>query len=851
MDTSALRVAGYRFRSTFGRRWPGCLAIVLLVGLVGGLAMGSIAAARRTQSSFTTYLASTNPSALTIAVFPGAGSASGPGGPYSTSLSTVIRRLPGVSKVESWVQPFGIPLGPTGRPLVSTGSTLAAVGSVDGLSFDIDRATPVAGRMADPRRADEFVTTEAGAQVMHWHVGQVVPVGFYTPSEFAAPGFASGGQAPAIRLDARLVGLVQFSDSIVEDEVDRYPTFFLFTPAITDTLVARGMTFASYFAIQTRDVSAVEQEFERVVPVDVQTQIHVTSVVTARTDRAIKPESIALGVFGLIAALAALAIGGQAVARYLRTGQADLQVLRYLGASPATTVSDGLIGALASVVLGALLAVLVAVALSPLGPIGPVRPVYPTPGVAVDWTVLGAGVAVIIVVLGTLAPVLAVRGEPHRVAGRRGQAPTRRAMAATAAASAGLPPSAVAGVRFALEPGDGRSSFPVRSALAGTVLGVVVVASTLTFGSGLSTLVSHPPLYGWNWTYALGSETGPDVPPQAVALLAHDKDVAAYSDAELADPQIDGVSVPAVFEPNGATVVPPILSGHAPTGDEIALGAATMRELHAHVGGTVIATYGSPKAAPLYVPPTSLRVVGTATLPAIGFPTSEGDHTAMGTGALISEGSLPASFQKAAQGPDPTLDGPEYVFVRMRSGLSQPAARADMGRIADAGNRAFATAPNGDGTGDTVLVYSNLLPAEIANYETIGATPALLAGSLAVGALAALALTLVASVRRRRRDLALLKSLGFTGGQVTTSVAVQATVIGLVGLVVGLPLGVALGRWLWVLFAQEISAVPDPTVPVVALGVVALAVLLLVNLVALGPGRAAARTPTALVLRAE
>jgi hypothetical protein len=64
------RVAWYRFRATFGRRWPGYLAIVLLIGLIGGTAMASIAAARRTQASFATFLASTNPSDLSVNVFP-------------------------------------------------------------------------------------------------------------------------------------------------------------------------------------------------------------------------------------------------------------------------------------------------------------------------------------------------------------------------------------------------------------------------------------------------------------------------------------------------------------------------------------------------------------------------------------------------------------------------------------------------------------------------------------------------------------------------------------------------------------------------------------------------------------
>jgi hypothetical protein len=407
-------------------------------------------------------------------------------------------------------------------------------------------------------------------------------------------------------------------------------------------------------------------------------------------------------------------------------------------------------------------------------------------------------------------------------------------------------------VRFALEPAGSGGAVPVRSAFAGTALAVIVVAATITFGSGLHTLVSHPPLYGWNWTYALASETGPDVPPQAAALLGHDPDVAASSDATIADVQIDGQTVPIIFEALGAAVVPPILSGHVvETNREIVLGAATIQQLHTRVGGTVTVTYGSPKTAPFYVPPTTLRVVGTATLPAIGFPSTEGDHTSMGTGALLSSGIIPAALKKASLSPDPTLNGPEFIFVRMRANLTHAAALADIHRIAGVGNKAFAQAPHGDGSGATVVVFSDLLPAEIVNYRSMGATPALLAGSLAAGAVVALGLTLVASVRRRRRDLALLKALGFTGAQVSAAVSVQATVVGLVGLVVGLPLGIAIGRWLWILFAHQIYAVPTPTVPVGGIVLVAVAAMLLVNLIAVAPGRSAARTPPALVLRAE
>ena len=142
-------------------------------------------------------------------------------------------------------------------------------------------------------------------------------------------------------------------------------------------------------------------------------------------------------------------------------------------------------------------------------------------------------------------------------------------------------------------------------------------------------------------------------------------------------------------------------------------------------------------------------------------------------------------------------------------------------------------------------------PAEIVNYRTIGDTPALLAAALAVGAIVALGLTLTASVRRRRRDLALLKTLGFTQRQLAATVACQSSVAAVIGIVVGLPLGIAVGRWLWTLFARQIYAVPHPTVPVLSVLLVAVGALVFANVVAALPGLSAARTSTAALLRAE
>ncbi len=346
------------------------------------------------------------------------------------------------------------------------------------------------------------------------------------------------------------------------------------------------------------------------------------------------------------------------------------------------------------------------------------------------------------------------------------------------------------------------------------------------------------------------------VPSQALTLLRHDRDVATWAAYDYNDAQIDGQTVPFLFEDSqsdpAAPVAPPILSGHGlASKDQIVLGAATMAQLHEHVGGSVIVSYATPAAAPYYVPRTVVKIVGTATMPAVGFSSVVADHTSMGTGALISRDVEPAAFQKAQLSSDPTLNGPDLVFVRLRDGIPAAAGLAGLQRIAASADRDLAAVPNGGGRGNSVSVVGVQRPAEIVNYRTTGVAPALLASALAAGAVIALGLTLAASVRRRRRDLALLKTLGFTERQLAAAVAWQASVAAGVGIVVGVPVGIALGRWLWDLFARQIYAVPDATVPVVSVIVVALGVLVLANVVAALPGRSAARTRTALLLRSE
>jgi len=841
-------VTRYRLRVTLTRQWGTYAVLVALIAGMGGLAMGAMAAARRTQSADAQFLATTNASDLTLSTY---GIGNSPAATnFSPKLAARIARIPGVKRVESWVGAFAVPLMPDGAPNFSIGSEVNFAASKTGLYFDMDRATPVQGRLPDPRRVNEFMTTALGAQLMGVHLGQVVPVGLYTPDQASLPGFGTPRVPPARRFDMKLVGIVVFNNQVVEDDTDRLPTNVVYTPAFT-RLVPNGATQGTWYGIQLDhpgpSVSTEEQRLLHVLPPGATGNFSLTATTEAKVERAVRPESIAVGVFGLIAALAALATTLPIISRLLRSTEQDREVLRALGAAPATTLADGLCWILASIVLGSLLACVVAAALSPLAPLGPIRSVFHPGGIHVDWAVLGGGLGFLVLTLVAGSLVIALRTAPQRLANAPGAARAHTSRLAGAAAALGLPLPGVVGLHLALEPGRGRTAVPARSVLVGAIVAVLTVTATLTFGYSLHVLVTRPALYGWNWSYALMSENG--VPPQALAALKRDPDMAAWSGYSDPDLQIDGQTVPALTTGGPPSVGPPILSGHGLDGEkQVVLGASTLSLLHKRIGSTVTISYGSPNTAPLYLPPQRAVVVGTATFPAIAGATTFAIHTSMGTGALIPTKDIPASFIKDTESPDPTLDGPSLVFVRLRDGVDPAAGKKDMDRIVAVANRAFSQDP--EAVGDTVITLSVQRPAEIVNYQSTGSTPEILAGGLGAGAAVALALALVSTVRRRRPDLALLKTLGFTGRQLAVSLASQATVTAAVGIVVGLPLGVVAGRQLWDLFARDINAVPQPAVPA-SIALVALGALVLAVVVATIPARAAASTPAVVALQQE
>ena len=321
----AVRLARDRFAATFARRWPGYLSLALLIGLVGGLSLGSIAGARRTDSSFSAFWKSTNPSDLVGAT--GILNPTLPLTPYDAPLVYKIAHLPHVKAVKTQSGINILPLGPDGAPEQNVSEFSPGpgngYGSVDGLYFDQDKVTVTAGRMANPASPGQFMLTAEEAQSMGLHIGDKVRFGIYTNADIQLADFGSARVKPYRVVEATLVGTAAFNTAVVQDQSDDGSApDNLFTPALTRPLLKCCVNY-SESGVQVsnpRFDSSVTSEIARLYPKGVPTFQTVGPVLLPKAQRTIEPDSLALGIFGGIVALACLLIAAQLIGRQIPPG---------------------------------------------------------------------------------------------------------------------------------------------------------------------------------------------------------------------------------------------------------------------------------------------------------------------------------------------------------------------------------------------------------------------------------------------------------------------------------------------------------------------------------------------------
>jgi ABC-type antimicrobial peptide transport system permease subunit len=814
-------------------RWRAMAGLALLLGVIGGLILSAAAGARRTDTAFPRLLQWAN--AAQVDIVPGS---SGPTPGYFAAVA----RLPQVTSMSTAVQyNVVLPMRP-GLPLVDV-ETFASPDRALGVS--VDRVKILQGRMFNPDAPGEAVIDQQLAGLQHLRPGGTLHLlGVRNNPRTGRPDLQL-----AVPLAFRVAAVVVFDNQIVPTTRTNGLPMALLSPPFSAAPAAASVTYGTQAAVRLRPGASLAA-FVRAASMltkrypatggslDV---VNMSDEVTA-TERAVHPEAVALGAFAALAGLFALAVIGQLLGRQLTLDAIEFPILRVLGMTRAALLTLSLARMAVVTVAGGVIAVAVAIAASPLMPIGPARLAEPSPGIEVNLAILAPGLAALAVL-----PLAAIVPAAWRAATRaRGPLGTAEPAVASRASRLGSALSVAGsitggvGVRMALEPGRGRTAVPVRSALVGITVAITAVVAAVVFGTSLIALVSTPHRYGQNWDQELDLEFAGVPAPFGAKVLSAEPAVTGYAAGDYGQLSIKGKNVAAVgISSVRGTGFLTLLAGRPASGPgEIVLGAQTMRTLHSRLGQTVRVVVnqvdGTPGSAAAQ---RVMRVVGVAVFPSFGL--SGLGATDLGNGAEVAARLL--SAPSPSTGCDGAATCYNFFLIRYRAGTNLHAAAASL----TAAVIAKGCPPIG------CSVTSDQRPGDIQNYAGARDTPLVLSAVLGLLAVGTLTHVLITAVRRRRRDLAVLKTLGFSRSQLLRVVCWQASILAAAALIVALPLGIAAGRWAWTLFAGSVGVAPQADVPVPLVLAAIVVVPLLANLVAAGPGVAAARLRPAIILRSE
>lgn len=811
MDVVWVRVAGL-----VRRGWAATVVLAVLAGLGAGVAMAATSAGRRTSTAFDRLLTYADPPAVLLNFCP----------PELTEIDEstlprcltydahaerdVIKSLPEVDAVAAGVF-RGLTAARPDEPERSRPGT-AIVMRDEGIPTFDGHQIIVEGRWYDPS-SDEVVVNEKFHELTGIGVGEEVTLTFWAPDELGLP----GSEGTSFHGPSVTVAVVGISRGILDLAAAAG------TPSLQgdDVRVLAGPGFAKATADAagfgglfvrgtTRDEGPLLDALNRAFPGRL---FNATPAVGDDQQEpireAIRYEAQGVLALGILGGLAAAVFLAQAIARQSRREWSDQALLRAIG---FTSGQVRLAAALRGLVIGgaaAGIAGLTAIALSPLGPVGVARLAETDLGILVDGVVLVIGMIAVLVI--AAAAAWAPVRRPDRSATAR-RSPTMRRLLA----QDWLPPSLAAGAGMGRAIRNDGSSLPLGTALASVALAAGTFAAAAGLTASLDSLTATPERFGAPWDIAFGGAaiaTGDEVlevvrdhPGVAAAGLLVGTDVSI-------DDQTVWVHAFSAFPGVDAQIPPPITSGRAPAAvNEIALGSITLDDLGVSLGDEVEVRTTVAGSAP-----TRLTVVGTAMINDIY-------EESPGRGGIVTAAWVDRAAPEAS--PDP------YI-VRLDPGVNTDAFRSALSEVFD--GRVIPPVPQ----------------TAIGNVTRIRGFPFALAAAVGVLALAAFSHALVLSVRRHRRQLAVLQALGFTGRQVGATVASHATTMGLVSLALGLPFGVVLGRWGWRMVADQVGVVNVPVTPLLPLVLTVAAVVALANVVAIFPAWRVRRVRLADVLRSE
>lgn len=810
-----------RFRSSLRTTWPAMLSLALLFGLSGGAVLAAAAGGRRTDSAYPRFLDAMRAADVLVPIFPwmpiGQVEPARITALPSVRSGVVVQAFVGTSPDARAEQPAGRLAGEAGpREYAIMTSTDPAFGTT------IARHQVLEGRAPDPRAPDEISVGFSAVEATGLSLGSTLEMSF--PSA-GGPG-GEPGSGPPVSRTLRVVGIVAAPDDFPPVYIGTpFSTALRGTPALHAALTGRAESLAAVVARLDGGQHAVGQfqrELSGLAP-GAADLIIATRDHSLMVRRSIHLQAIALWLLAALLGVVALLAFAQLLSRHLLLSAIDHPAMRAIGMTGGQLWALSMIRALAVAIGGAALAVVVAIVASPLTPVGIARTAEPAAGVSVDVMVLGLGSIAMIVL------TCAIAAWPARRAARRthADAALRQAQRSTTSSFAsllariGFGPSATIGARMALEPGGRSDPVPVRTGLTGVAVGLFGLVVALTFSTSLGHLLATPDDYGWSIDVSYANFEDP--PQRFAPALRADARIDSYAFSGGPLPLvIGGLRMHAMVADATGTPLT-LLSGRLPHGRdaarEIAVGSSTLRGLGIDVGERVRVTLqGDPDHAAM------LRVVGHVVFPPLS------PSMSLGKGAIVHP-DITEAFPRLAENDGLALG---EMIIRFEPGVDREAVITDLQRL-----------------DPTFAIAEPVRPDDLVNFGKVEQLPLVATVMLAGLAAATLAHMLVTSVRRRRRDLAILKALGFSSGQLRRTVWSQAATISSYAMLAGIPTGIAVGRWAWTVMAEQLGAVPRAVVPVWGLLASIPITFLLARLIAAMPGHVAARTRVGVALRAE
>jgi ABC-type lipoprotein release transport system permease subunit len=813
-------------RAQLRHGWRNLVGIAVLVALIGGLVLAGLAGAQRTRTAVDRMIEKNEVSDVLINPDLGDESALDFDKVAALPMVAAFSRVHGVAA-------FGE--GPfTADNLFSSLPPLATDGH---LLVDFDRPVMVAGRVPDPGSTDEVYVDRNYAASEGLHVGDTIrrtvfPSDVLQAAQSAADpnaGLAVLNAPGAGKLvEATIVGIGNGLDGIVVDE-GYEPVQVWMGPAMYEQL---GEPSAGYggAAVRLKDPSQID-EFKAAVqalmppadPANPDTIVFQTQAVTrAKALRATEPAATALAIFAVIATLLGALLVGQAVSRRFQLDARDNETLAAIGTTSRQRFGTSMIRLAVAVAVGTVSALVLASALSVLTPVGPARNAEPDPGFHFDARILLGGGALLLVVFVAVG-VLPAWNNARR---RERVGAIRGSVVAGWLATNGASPALSNGVRFGLEPGRGSTAVPTRATIIGAITAITVAAATIVFASSLDRVVHDGRFFGSNFDVIIDREDGPSSDEAAVSgmvgAIAADPDVERVGEMRITEITVDGrpeTSLAFGTFGDATAVTPTIAEGRAPTtAGEIALGLTTMRQLDVGVGDTVDVTIDGAAS--------TAEVVGRAVLPGVGLYQGS-DRTSIGVGAVIAPEALGLRTE-ATKG---------FVLVGLKPGADLDNFETRMGTALSAyGQPQFRTGSR---------------PSDIEGLARLKSLPVVLASLLVLVVGVTVANAMVVAVRRRRRDIAILQSIGSTRGNVTATGVWQGVTVAIVGLLFGVPLGIVFGRWFWTRLANSFGTLAEPVVPLAGVAALVVMVVVLAAIAGFVPIRRGLRHHPAEVLRSE